>query len=154
MNLEAIIQAMPDDLEIVVIGGIAAQRYIASYVTNDFDVCYNATPANWQHIITWFTPFTPSLWIAQQHRPLVWNTSTPMQDYTLMTQAGEIDLLQEVDGVGKYPQVKVLSVSAIIFGKTLWFLNLQGLITNKHAANRPKDLILLRQLEDEQRKGS
>jgi hypothetical protein len=152
MNLEAIIRAMPDDLEIVVIGGNAAQQYLPTYVTNDFDVCFDPDPVNWQRVITWLKPFAPEVWIAQQRRSLVWDATTPIRDYTLMTLEGEIDLLQQVDGIGPYPQVKAMSVTVQIFGKTLHFLNLQGLIASKRAANRPKDRLLLQQLEDFQRR--
>lgn len=152
MHLETIIRAMPADLEIVVVGGLAAQRYLPTYMTNDVDVCFHPTPVNWQRVVRWLAPFAPTLWIAHQSRPLQWDATTPMRDYTLLTQEGEIDLLQEIDGVGKYPQVKAVSSSAVVWGKTVWFLNLQGLIANKRAANRPKDRRLLRQLEDMQRR--
>lgn len=152
MNIETVIRAMPAGLEVVVIGGNAAQQYVPTYVTNDFDVCFDPDPANWQRVITWLAPFTPELWLAQQRRPLVWDPTTPVRDYTLMTQEGEIDLLQEVDGVGKYPQVQALSVAVQVFGKTVRFLNLQGLILSKQATNRPKDRLLLQQLEDVRRR--
>jgi hypothetical protein len=152
MNLEAIIRAMPTNLEIVVIGGNAAQQFLPTYVTNDFDVCFNPNPVNWQRVIAWLQPFAPELWIVQQRRPLVWDTTTPIRDYTLMTQEGEIDLLQQVDGIGPYPPVKAMSVAVPIFGKTVHFLTLQGLILSKRAANRPKDRLLLQQLEDVQRR--
>lgn len=154
MNLETIIRAMPADLDVVVIGGNAAQQYVPTYVTNDFDVCFDPDPANWQRMIAWLAPCMPELWLGQQRRPLVWDATTPVRDYTLMTQEGEIDLLQVVDGIGTYPQVKALSVSVQLFGKTVWFLNLQGLILSKRATNRPKDRLLLQQLEEEQRRNS
>lgn len=71
MNLEAIIRAMPANLEIVVIGGNAAQQYLPTYVSNDFDVCFDPNPVNWHRVITRLQLFAPELWIAQQRRPLV-----------------------------------------------------------------------------------
>lgn len=147
MNLEALIRAMPADLEVVIIGGIAAQRYVTTYVTNDLDLCYHQTDANWQRTITWLTPFTPQLWIGQQVRPLSWSATTPMGEYTLATSAGEVDLLYEVDGIGRYPEVFAHSQPAILFGTTVYLLTLQGLIAAKRATNRPKDRALLQQLE-------
>jgi hypothetical protein len=152
MNLEAILRAMPADLEIVVIGGNAAHQYLPTYVTNDGDGCFDPDPVNWQRVMTWLQLFAPEGWIAQQRRPLVWDATTPIRDDMVLTQEGEVDLVQHVDGIGAYPQVKAMSVAVPIFGKTLHFLTLPGLIVSKRAANRPKDRLLLQHLEDFQRR--
>lgn len=149
MNLETLIRALPVDCELVIIGGIAAQQYVPTYVTNDLDVCYHQKAANWQEVIAWLAPFAPQLWISQQPKPLSWTPSTPMGEYTLTTTAGEVDLLYEVDGIGRYPDVLAVSHPVVLFGKTLYILSRRGLITAKRATNRPKDRTLLHELEQQ-----
>jgi len=58
-----------------------------------------------------------------------------------------VDLLYEVDGIGRYPDVFARSQPVVLFGTTVFLLSLQGLIAAKRATNRPKDRALLQQLE-------
>ena len=63
--------------------------------------------------------------------------------FTLTTDLGIIDLLAEVSGIGTY----AVSVGIDAFGRRLRALDLPALIRAKKAAGRPKDLLILPELE-------
>jgi hypothetical protein len=68
-------------------------------------------------------------------------------NFTLRTDAGDIDLLGELTGVGPFGSVKLESIEASLFGATYVFINLEALIRSKRAAGRAKDLEVVAELE-------
>jgi hypothetical protein len=68
-------------------------------------------------------------------------------NFTLTTDAGDIDLLGEVTGLGFYSQVKERSEELEIVGRRVWVLTIEGLIQSKLAAGRGKDLQLIPELK-------
>ena len=67
-------------------------------------------------------------------------------NFTLITDAGDIDLLAEVSGLGLYEQVKKHAEEIEVYGHRLWVLTIEGLIQSKQAAGREKDLRLIPEL--------
>ena len=65
----------------------------------------------------------------------------------MVTALGEIDLLGEVTGLGDYHAVQAHSTIIPIFDLPCQVLSLEGLIIAKRAAGRPKDLMVLPELE-------
>ncbi len=149
MRLQTLIQALPNATEIVIIGGTVVEQYVPSYQTNDFDVCYNDTPANWQRIIQWLDAFRPVELRAGPGLtvPFPWDHHTPMADYTLATAVGDVDLLRTVQGVGGFQQALTHSIQATLFGRQIPMLDLPALIASKRSAGRQKDLAVLPDLE-------
>jgi len=68
-------------------------------------------------------------------------------NFTLTTDAGNLDILGEVTGMGDYEKVVNFSEEMEIFGLTCRVLTLEGLIKAKQAVARAKDLRLLPELE-------
>ena len=68
-------------------------------------------------------------------------------NFTFETEVGDIDLLGEVAGIGDYLAVENMSVPMQIFDCDLKVLSVEGLILAKRAAGRPKDLLVLPELE-------
>jgi hypothetical protein len=66
---------------------------------------------------------------------------------TLQTDAGPLDLMRTVTGVGSYADVCAASVSLEIYGVRMNTLDLPGLIASKRTAARPKDLMALPHME-------
>ena len=67
--------------------------------------------------------------------------------FTLKTDLGILDLLAEVAGVGGYAEVLACSMEFVAFERRVRALDLRALIRSKRAAGRPKDLLVLPELE-------
>ena len=67
--------------------------------------------------------------------------------FTLDTDLGRIDLLSEVAGLGGWKEIRTGCVRLPAFDREVWTLDLPSLIRAKRAAGRPKDLLVLPELE-------
>jgi predicted nucleotidyltransferase len=68
-------------------------------------------------------------------------------NFTFDTEIGSIDLLGEVQGVGGYAECLQNSNEMELFGYPFHVLSLRDLIASKRAAGRPKDRLVLPELE-------
>jgi hypothetical protein len=68
-------------------------------------------------------------------------------NFTLSTDLGDIDLIGEVPGLGRHPQVEHWATTVEVEGTLCRVLSLRGLIQSKRASGRPRDLEALRELE-------
>jgi hypothetical protein len=67
--------------------------------------------------------------------------------FTLLTTYGDLDLLGEIAGIGRYDDVASLSEPMTIEGREYQILSLEGLIRAKRAAGRAKDRQAIPELE-------
>ena len=65
----------------------------------------------------------------------------------MTTSLGDLDLLGEVTGGGRYEVLFAHSQSLPLLGTTCHCVTLEGLIRLKRAAGRPKDLEAIAELE-------
>ena len=133
----------------VIIGGQAAVFQGSSYLTVDIDFCYSRDNENLENIVNALRPFHPYLRGADKDLPFIFDTKTLKMglNFTFTTDIGDIDLLGEVSGLGSYNDVIKYSDSLEIYGMKCNVLSLEGLIKTKKASGRPKDWILLKELE-------
>ena len=138
-----------NDVEFVIIGGLAATLHGSARVTYDLDVVYNRTPENLSKIVAALSPFEPYLRGAPEGLPFRFDVETLKRglNFTLSTTAGPIDLLGELSGIGRYEAVSARANVANMFDGAYRFIDLEGLITSKKAAGRPKDLETIAELE-------
>lgn len=137
------------NVRFVVVGGVAAAAHGSQYVTNDLDVCYDAEPGNVQRLAallaSWdayprgIEPGLPFFMDERQFRA--------QPTMTLTTREGDIDVLRHVAGVGEYANARDRSAEIDAFDVRFRLLDLPSLIAAKRAANRPKDLAHLLELE-------
>lgn len=66
---------------------------------------------------------------------------------SVSSSSGRIDLLAEVTGLANWDDVRKGCVRLPAFGREVWTLDLPSLIQAKRAARRPKDLLVLPELE-------
>lgn len=136
-------------IEFVIIGGVAATAHGSSYVTEDLDICYARTNANLERLAAALAPLHPRLRGAPEDVSFLWDAETLRRglNFTLTTDLGDLDLMGEVKGLGFFEQVKGAAVAVHLFGVECKILSLEGLIISKRATARPKDQLILPELE-------
>lgn len=148
-NIEKLLKAFYDqELEFVIIGGAAAVLHGSAYVTGDLDICYSREKENLTRLATALAPFNPSLRGAPKDLPFQLDTDSLKSglNFTLTTDLCDLDLFGEVAGLGGYLDVLAFSEELELFGMRSKVLTLEGLIKNKQAVRRAKDLRLLPEL--------
>jgi len=136
-------------VEFVIIGGMAAVAHGSAYLTLDLDLCYSRKTENLEKLARALAPFRPILRGASTDLPFSLDVRAFRSglNFTLTTSLGDLDLLAEVVGIGDYTQVLSFSEEMELYGMLFKVLSLEGLIKNKRAVGRAKDLRLLPELE-------
>jgi hypothetical protein len=133
----------------VVVGGVAAAAHGSAHVTNDLDICYDATPSNVARLATLLADWEAYPRGVDRGLPFFMDQrqfrTTPVM--TLTTREGDLDVLDRVAGVGDCADVLKHSVKFESFGVSFPVLDLPELIRAKRAAGRPKDFAQLPELE-------
>ncbi len=150
MQLGDMLRGLRDaGVEHVVVGGLAANVHGSPRITADVDVCYDPTPENRARLArllagwhAYLRGVEPGLPLTMDERML---RDCPVM--TLVTDVGDVDLMDRVAGVGQYAAVKAASVEADLAGVPARVLALDALIAAKRAAGRRKDREALLELE-------
>jgi hypothetical protein len=135
-------------VEFVVVGGFAAVMHGSTLVTQDVDICCRFNEENLMKIQAAVADLHP----VHRSRPDLPLHLTPEQcaslrNVYLKTDAGALDCLSEVLGVGSYEEVLKNSVVAeLVFGDCR-VLDLEALIRAKEAMGRDHDRITVKQLK-------
>ena len=148
--LQRLLSALADaGVEFILVGGIAARAHGASRLTQDVDISYRRSRANLERIVAALAPMKPYLRGAPPGLPFEWSAETLRRglNFTLTTTVGDIDLLGEIVGGGRYEDLVPHSIVVIVFGHETRILDLPWLIQVKRAAGRPKDLEVIAELE-------
>jgi predicted nucleotidyltransferase len=125
----------------VVVGGVAATIQGSARLTNDLDICYDPAPDNLEALVrllqswhSYLREIEPGLPFTLDMRAL---RATPVM--TLTADLGDIDLLDQVLGVGSYANVLAASEPVRIDAMKFRALTLPALISAKKATGRAKD---------------
>ena len=137
------------EVEIVIIGGVAATLFGSAQLTNDLDVCYARNSKNLEKLANALQSVNAHLRGVPDNVPFVLDAETLRKglNFTFITDIGNLDLLGEVRGVGGYDEVLDGSVTYELFGYRFQVIEIGKLILAKRAAGRPKDLIAIPELE-------
>ncbi len=150
MNFDDAVRALVDSgVEFVIIGGWSAILQGSAYMTDDLDICFSRKAENLRRMARALAPFHPRLAGLPEGLPFVWDEVTLRNGtvFTLDTDAGRIDLLAEVSGLGAFDEVVAGSIETLAFDRRVSVLDLKSLIKAKRAAGREKDLRVLPELE-------
>ncbi len=158
MRLTEILAALRDArVECVVVGGVAANVHGSPRITADVDICYDPAPENLERLARLLAGWHAYLRGVEPGLPFTLDPRTlrtaPVM--TLVTDVGDVDIMDRVAGVGDYPAVKAASVETRVTGVPARILALDALIAAKRAAGRRKDrqdLIELEALKEARRK--
>jgi hypothetical protein len=136
-------------VEIVVVGGLAAQAHGSARLTQDADFLYRRTPANIERLTAALAPLAPYLRGAPAGLPFHLDRDTVKRglNFTLTTALGDVDLFGEITGGGAFEELENECVKLEVFGRDVLVLSLEALIRVKRAAGRPKDLEAVAELE-------
>lgn len=136
-------------IRVVVVGGVAATLHGSARFTNDLDLCYDTAGDNIDRLVVLLREWRACLRGAPVGLPFVLDARTfrmtPL--LTLTTVKGDLDLLDQVPGVGDYAAAVTGSEPFEIGGTRFRALSLEALIAAKRAARRRKDLEHLVELE-------
>lgn len=137
------------EVSFVVIGGVAATVHGSARLTADVDIVYERSLVNIERLVKALAPLKPYLRGAPSGLPFHFDVETVRRgiNFTLTTEAGPVDVLGEITGVGDFAAVLAVSESVSLFGATYFCINLDALIVSKRAAGRPKDLEAVAELE-------
>jgi len=144
-------------VDFIVVGGLAASAHGAARVTYDLDVVYSRSADNLVRLAEALEAVDPYLRGAPPGLPFRWDAKTLRHglNFTLTTSVGDIDLLGEITGGGRFEDLLPESLRVQAYGIECWCLGLEKLIQVKRAAGRPKDLEAIAELEAllEERRG-
>ena len=146
---KAIVAMASNDVDFVVIGGVALSIHAAAYITFDIDFAYSRSKDNLVRIVKALAPYKPKLRGIPKELPFIWDASTLANGsvFTLDTSIGAIDLLSEVKGLGDFADVLAASEKYELWGHSVNVLSIDGLIAAKKATGREKDIPGLKHLE-------
>lgn len=137
------------NVRFIVIGGVAAVAHGTARLTSDLDIVYARDPDNLRRLVTALAPHQPYLRGAPPGLPFRFEEKTIAMglNFTLRTKLGDVDLLGEIVGGGKFEDLVPNSTRLLLYGVECLCLDIPALIRAKRAAGRPKDLESIAELE-------
>ena len=138
-----------EEIAFVIVGGVAATVHGSARLTSDIDIVYERSRANVEGLVRALAPLHPYLRGAPAGLPFRFDVETVRRglNFTLTTDAGPMDVLGEITGIGDYGAVLAVSEELSLYGQAYQCMNLDALIIAKRAAGRPKDLEAVAELE-------
>lgn len=138
-----------EGIEFVICGELSRFIHTFKNVIPTHEFCYSQSKENLKKIVTALAPFNPRPRGFPDNLPYIFDETTLQNatNFTFETEVGDIDLLGEVAGIEDYLAVEKMSAPMRIFDCDLKVLSIEGLILAKRAAGRPKDLLVLPELE-------
>jgi len=136
-------------VDYVIVGGVAANIHGALRTTLDLDIVYGRAPENVERLVTALAPYEPYLRGAPGGLPFVLDEPTIARglNFTLTTTIGNLDLLGEVTGGGRFEQLVAHAEPVELEHRRCLVVTLEALIALKRAAGRAKDREALAELE-------
>jgi hypothetical protein len=138
-----------EGVEFMLVGGVAGMAHGAARTTYDLDVLYRTAAENIQRLVRCLGPLSPYLRGAPPGLPFKFDAETVKRglNFTLATTLGDLDLLGEILGGGRYEDLSARAIETRLFKTQCKCIDLASLIKTKRAAGRPKDLEANAELE-------
>lgn len=137
------------EVRFILVGGLAATVHGSARLTQDLDLVYDRDADNLRRLVSALAPLSPYLRGAPPGLPFDWSVPTLQRglNFTLTTDAGDLDLFGEIPGGGGYRDLIGGTIPIELFGLVCRCLDLPTLLRTKRAAGRPKDLEAVAELE-------
>ncbi len=135
-------------IDFVIVGGFAAVTHGSSYVTRDIDLCLALSAENIARLREALKDLNPRHRMTPQRLSFLTSppAGQPVQNLYLVTDAGVVDLLSSVLGVGDFARLKASAESLEVDGRSYAVMSLDDLIAAKEALGREKDLLTAKEL--------
>lgn len=139
-----------NQIDFIVIGGVALAAQGSAYITLDIDLCYKRSNENLKKIVNALKSYGPKLRGAPKDLPFIFDEKTLKagMNFTFSSTLGDIDLLGEVSGLGFYEDTIKYTEKMNLYGFQCDVLTIEGLLKSKKAANRLKDKNHIAELEE------
>lgn len=148
-SLHHLLQRFADaGLEFVVVGGFAGVLHGSAYVTEDLDICAVMSPENIAKLRSALADLKPVHRMTHkklsflEHPPV----GQPLANVYLETEAGIVDVLGSVLGIGAYDELVRNAIEIPLFGRRCRVISMEDLIKAKEAMGREKDLLTAKEL--------
>ena len=136
-------------VDFIIVGGVAGSLHGAARATYDLDIVYARDPTNLARLVAALDRLQPYLRGAPKGLPFRWDVETLARglNFTLTTTAGNIDLIGEIAGGGRYEDLLQHTIEVEASGVRCRCVKLRSLIALKRAAGRPRDFDAIAELE-------
>jgi hypothetical protein len=146
------------DVRYVLIGGFAGRLLGSPTLTNDLDLCYAREGRNLERLAAALQDLGARLRGIEEGVPFVLDSRTleAGDAFTLVTEAGNVDVFAYPSGSGGYEALHRTAETLDIDGHPVAVASIDDLIRMKLAAGRPKDRIeveILSALQEEIERG-
>jgi predicted nucleotidyltransferase len=146
-----------NDVRYVLIGGLAMMLHGSAHITEDIDIGYARSAANFAALAGALRSMNARLRNVPRDLPFVLDARTFVntQNLTLETDLAPFDLLGYIPGVDDFDQLFERAILTQLDGIAVRIASLDDIIAMKRAADRPKDrnhiaeLLELKQLSSE-----
>lgn len=137
-----------NQVEFVVVGGVAATLHGVQEPTRDLDVCIRLSDENWARVAQLLKPINPRYAMTPDRRAFAPDALAlrTLKNLYALTDLGRIDFLGEVPPLGSIDAVAMNAVSFTVDQQPLKIIHLNDLVTVKEFVRRPKDLEVAAQL--------
>jgi hypothetical protein len=149
-DFKALLESLADaGVDFILVGGLAAIAHGSARLTQDIDIVYARGEDNLERLARALAQHQPYLRGAPRGLPFKWDAATLRHglNFTLETTLGDIDLLGEITGGGRYENLLAHTIELRLFNRPTLCLDLDKLIETKRAAGRPKDFEAIAELE-------
>lgn len=135
-------------IDFVIVDGFAAVTHGSSYLTRDIDLCLVLSAENIARLRQALAELNPRHRMTPQRLSFLTYPAEgqPVQNLYLVTDAGVVDVLSSVLGVGDFSRLKAKSEKLAVAGRTYAVMSLEDLIAAKEALGREKDLLTAKEL--------
>lgn len=139
---------MDANVELVVIGGVAAVAWGSTQFTKDLDVSAPFSLENLERLMAVLAPLSPRFY-QTLGRPKVARTTLELAEFKNLyfeTSLGIIDILRIVPHLAGWDALRGNSVELSLFERRCRVIGLDDLISVKLHVRRPKDLLVAAEL--------
>lgn len=138
---------MSNEVDFVLIGGLAARLHGSPTVTDDLDVCHSKARDNLERLGAALASMNARLRLPDPDEVVEATFDdrflAAVDNITLVTDFGPLDLLAAPAGIESYVELEDRAVTMDLDGMTIRVASIDDLMAMKKAAGRRKDLIEL-----------